>query len=247
MRRFVTAAAVLLLCLAPFVSFARSAAAQDLDCADFATHEEAQAVLAADPGDPHRLDGDHDGIACESLPRGGGAPAAVNPPPSDPVVDPAPSDQAAAVNPAPRTDPAPAQQGAVACTSYDAWEWAQAVFESDRTTYQALDPDGDGTACPELPHGFAPSFWTTAIPKDVQEATLVRVIDGDTFEVLIDGVSNRVRIYRADTPETQNEQHCGGPEATAFATTALSYNDTPGTVYIEKDTTSRDKYGRELA
>ncbi len=37
------------------------------DCSDFATWEQAQAVLNAFPGDPHRLDGDSDGIACESL------------------------------------------------------------------------------------------------------------------------------------------------------------------------------------
>lgn len=45
------------------------AAAGDLDCADFATQEEAQENLF--PGDPHRLDGDGDGIACEELPSGG--------------------------------------------------------------------------------------------------------------------------------------------------------------------------------
>jgi micrococcal nuclease len=65
--------------------------------------------------------------------------------------------------------------------------------------------------------------------------------------VLIDGVSNRVRIYRADTPETQNEQHCGGEEATAFVELALGFNDTPGTVYLERDENERDRYGRELA
>lgn len=40
----------------------------DCDCADFATQAEAQAVLNAFPGDPHRSDGDRDSIACESLP-----------------------------------------------------------------------------------------------------------------------------------------------------------------------------------
>jgi hypothetical protein len=39
---------------------------QDCDCADFATQAEAQKFLL--PGDPYRLDGDGDGIACESLP-----------------------------------------------------------------------------------------------------------------------------------------------------------------------------------
>lgn len=40
----------------------------DCDCGDFRTQAEAQRVLNAFPGDPHRLDGDSDGIACESLP-----------------------------------------------------------------------------------------------------------------------------------------------------------------------------------
>ncbi len=43
----------------------------DRDCGDFDTHEEAQAffLAAGGPGrDPHRLDGDNDGSACESLP-----------------------------------------------------------------------------------------------------------------------------------------------------------------------------------
>ncbi len=41
----------------------------DLDCADFATHDEAQAYYDAHPADIDGLDGyDNDGVACESLP-----------------------------------------------------------------------------------------------------------------------------------------------------------------------------------
>jgi micrococcal nuclease len=43
----------------------------DRDCGDFRTHAEAQAFFIAAGGpktDRHRLDGDHDGIACETLP-----------------------------------------------------------------------------------------------------------------------------------------------------------------------------------
>lgn len=46
--------------------------AGDLDCADFAAQEEAQAVLDADPSDPNGLDGEGDGVPCESLPSGTG-------------------------------------------------------------------------------------------------------------------------------------------------------------------------------
>lgn len=146
------------------------------------------------------------------------------------------------------TVPATAQDDP-SCADFDAYEWAQAVFESDPKKYDALDPDGDGQACPELPRGgFAPAFWLDEIPADVEEAEIIRIIDGDTFEVRIDGVSNRVRIYRADTPETQNEQDCGGAEATAFAEYALSFNDDEdGTIFLERDKNERDRYGRELA
>jgi len=135
------------------------------------------------------------------------------------------------------------------CADYDAWEWAQSVFEADPKKYDALDPDNDGEACPELPRGgFAPAFWLDEIPKDVEEAEIVRLIDGDTLEVRIDGVSNRVRIYRADTPETQNKKHCGGQQATDFAEFALSFNDDEdGTIYLERDKNAKDRYGRELA
>ena len=45
-------------------------AADDKDCSDFATYEEALTFFqAAGPGDPHRLDGDGDGSPCESLSR----------------------------------------------------------------------------------------------------------------------------------------------------------------------------------
>lgn len=43
----------------------------DRNCSDFATHDEAQRFFIAAGGpqrDPHRLDADHDGLACEKLP-----------------------------------------------------------------------------------------------------------------------------------------------------------------------------------
>lgn len=145
--------------------------------------------------------------------------------------------------------PSVAAQSTPSCSNFDAWEWSQSVFESDPQKYDALDPDGDGEACPELPHGgFAPAFWTDKIPADVEQAKITRIIDGDTFEVLLGGVTNRVRIYRADTPETQNKHQCGGQEATDFATYVLGFNDAKdGMVYLERDKTLKDKYGRELA
>jgi hypothetical protein len=46
-------------------------AARDRDCGDFDTQPEAQRFFERhQPGDPHGLDGDGDGQACESLPGG---------------------------------------------------------------------------------------------------------------------------------------------------------------------------------
>ncbi len=42
---------------------------RDKDCGDFKSQKQAQRFFRRhQPGDPHRLDGDHDGRACESLP-----------------------------------------------------------------------------------------------------------------------------------------------------------------------------------
>jgi hypothetical protein len=42
---------------------------RDYDCGDFSTHAEAQEFFeSAGAGDPHRLDRDGDGSACETLP-----------------------------------------------------------------------------------------------------------------------------------------------------------------------------------
>lgn len=49
---------------------------EDLDCSDFRTREDAQAVLDANRADPHELDGDDDGRACETLPARGARPTA---------------------------------------------------------------------------------------------------------------------------------------------------------------------------
>ena len=70
--RLRTLPAAALLAVAATVPLAGAAFAQDRDCADFATQEEAQAALL--PGDPERLDADGDGVACENHAYPGAAP-----------------------------------------------------------------------------------------------------------------------------------------------------------------------------
>jgi Excalibur calcium-binding domain len=65
------AASLLLLALIGAMAFAQPASAfRDRDCSDFKTHRQAQRFFERHHPrrDPHRLDADHDGIACESLP-----------------------------------------------------------------------------------------------------------------------------------------------------------------------------------
>lgn len=67
-RRF--AVSLVGLSLAGSIAFAQPASAfVDRDCSDFSTHAQAQRFFKRHhPNrDPHGLDADHDGIACESL------------------------------------------------------------------------------------------------------------------------------------------------------------------------------------
>jgi len=104
-RVLMTAAVLAALTIAVFGGGAGAAAQSgDLNCSDFATQADAQAELSRDPSDPNGLDRDNDGIACEGLPAGAGAPAVtgdgedpmpvdagVAPPPVDAGMEPAPS------------------------------------------------------------------------------------------------------------------------------------------------------------
>ena len=79
------------------------------------------------------------------------------------------------------------------------------------------------------------------------DATVVRVIDGDTIRVLVRGKVHTVRLIGVDTPETvhptKTVQHFGA-EASAYTKAALEGK----TVTLEADPTgdTRDRYGRWL-
>jgi micrococcal nuclease len=131
------------------------------------------------------------------------------------------------------------------CADYDAWEWAQSIYDQQPSTRDGLDPDGNGIACDDLPRGgFAPAWWTDAIPGTAIEAELVSIVDGDTLVVTIDGAEDEVRFYRSDAPEYAG---CGGVEATEFVQRALAFNDDDLKMFLESDVTGRDRYDRRLA
>lgn len=85
---------------------------------------------------------------------------------------------------------------------------------------------------------------------DLPNKTLYRVlkvVDGDTIDVLIDGKTERLRLIGINTPETvdpRREVECFGKEASNKAKEILDNQF----VVLENDTTQseRDKYGRLL-
>jgi len=91
---------------------------------------------------------------------------------------------------------------------------------------------------------------TTVAPPPVSytaNATVARVVDGDTIDVSVNGTEERVRLIGIDTPETVKPDtpvQCYGPEASEHTKELLP----PGTpVYLERDLVARDDYGRLLS
>lgn len=98
------------------------------------------------------------------------------------------------------------------------------------------------SAPPSGTGGVAPP--TTSIEAN---ATVERVVDGDTIVVDIDGHRETVRLIGINTPETvkpNSPVECYGPEASKRTKELLP----PGTpVRLERDIEARDVYGRLLA
>jgi len=99
----------------------------------------------------------------------------------------------------------------------------------------------------EAPSGVTPSSTPeprTTVPalgqsNKLVQASVVRIVDGDTIEVNISGNLHRVRYIGIDTPETGQP---GGEEATNVNVELVAGR----TVYLEKDISETDRYGRLL-
>lgn len=157
-RTTLAAAATSVVAAALFVGISGTAlAAEDLDCNDFATQEQAQAVLDADPSDPNGLDSDDDGIACESLPRAG-TPQPPVPTTTAPPVPPSPAPPTTPAPPSLTTPPVPTMppvpepsaQADRDCPDFSSRAAAQAVLDADPSDPERLDADNDGMACEAL-------------------------------------------------------------------------------------------------
>ncbi len=91
------------------------------------------------------------------------------------------------------------------------------------------------------------SIAISTATSHADEGTVVKVIDGDTVDVEIDGVTERVRLLNVDAPEDNkvtNVTECLGVEATAELGRLLPKG---AAVKLEYDDERRDRYGRLLA
>jgi micrococcal nuclease len=119
-------------------------AAGDLNCSDFATQEEALAVLRQDPSDPSNLDNDSDGIPCETLPSSAGQQPKSTPKKAPQQSSPEPSQQPSPEppkqsSPEPSQQPSPSQQSGADCSAGEKDVPVPPGSKGDR--------DKDGIAC----------------------------------------------------------------------------------------------------
>ncbi len=93
----------------------------------------------------------------------------------------------------------------------------------------------------------ASSGTTTTAPPQQGDATVTRVVDGDTIQVNFRGAEETVRLIGIDTPETVDPKRpvgCYGKEASDFTKSQLPKSTS---VRLVLDAEPRDKYGRLLA
>jgi micrococcal nuclease len=79
-----------------------------------------------------------------------------------------------------------------------------------------------------------------------QDATLVRVVDGDTIRVTVGGVEEPVRYIGIDTPELNLSSPATPDPYAEAATRANAQLLAGGRLVLEKDVSERDQYGRLL-
>ncbi|MFL6056625.1 MAG: thermonuclease family protein [Actinoallomurus sp.] len=110
---------------------------------------------------------------------------------------------------------------------------------------RASASDGDGRAAREggrTPVG-AVAAEPAGPPPEARSALVLRVVDGDTLLLRIDGRSRRVRLIGVDAPETWGRRDCFGGQASR-ALRRLTPVGSP--VRVAGDREAYDRFGRRL-
>jgi micrococcal nuclease len=129
--------------------------------------------------------------------------------------------------------------------------WAS-VAVSTLALLSACDGAGSSAAASSVPGTTVSSVDSAAAPKPRGPvrtgARVIRVVDGDTLHVDIDGVDTDVRLIGLNTPETVKPNspiECYGPAASAFTKKMLT--DTTVTIEYDDSQGRTDRFGRTLA
>lgn len=120
-------------------------------------------------------------------------------------------------------------------------------FRSERVSVGRLGKMMLGLAVVSLGATACTQAAPPAADGSAAEATIIRVIDGDTVVATVSGKETTVRLLNIDTPETKAPDRpvqCLGNEATTFTESMLRPGDK---VTLEYDVTRLDQYGRTLA
>lgn len=84
--------------------------------------------------------------------------------------------------------------------------------------------------------------------QELDSVQVVRVVDGDTFVVDINGEEKKVRLIGVDTPESvASDESRNTPEGVEISNIVKEKMTKGDTLQIEYDVSTTDKYGRELA
>lgn len=121
----------------------------DLDCEDFQTQEEAQAVLTADPSDPNNLDPNGDGVACALLPLAAELQADAGDSANAQTDESTNSGKKAKAGKYKNQEATTQEVATVSCADYATPKQAQKAFDKDPVGLAALDPDGNKIVCEE--------------------------------------------------------------------------------------------------
>jgi len=82
---------------------------------------------------------------------------------------------------------------------------------------------------------------------DLEKATIERIVDGDTLKIKIGDESYKVRLIGIDAPESVNpdksKNTSEGKKASEYVKSILTVGQT---IYLQKDQSNTDKYGRLL-
>jgi endonuclease YncB( thermonuclease family) len=112
-------------------------------------------------------------------------------------------------------------------------DWATDLLGDQPTISQPASTTGTGSTT------SAPVTRPVTIPEGAVAATLIRAIDGDTAEVLVNGQTMTVRYVGIDTPERGEP----GYQAAQRANRRLMGD---GDLFLVPDRSDKDRYGRLL-